>query len=533
MNGASDENAENRFGEENEENEQFLRRKGQRKSRPHALAYRNTNISGSVSKKYEEKGVHISIIEKSLLLDKKRKRESFQVLFIFLCQRNQEPPTRSRWLPTGISAFTVFCDEDNGQEVGSSKDPEKNDQQQGEGSKRSGEMSTQYLQIPRKIRRPLATLSPNHDDSDSESNGPLAPNLSPNHEESDLESSTPSDADLQTDEGEDSYHSRNSTTIDSSDISANELRPDDEMVFVVDSVSNNVRRAFKSVPDISSQAATTSSSIIYTTEEHEDRVRTDPVYDADIYLYMRYRELKLCPSGDFLEFQEEICGEVRYLLVEWICDSAREFNLSTESLHMAVSIVDRVLNTLQCPREKLQLLGAAALLLAAKFEEIYPPEVKEFARITAYTFHETEIIRMERIVFARVEYQLLAPTSWWFASRLVRMAHVPRIIYCMMRYLLELALLDHTFLDFRPSVIGAASFFLSNVIFKSDYLLLTTETDIGVNELRSPARKMLELFHEVPNKDYCSVFEKYATEKYEQVSCLLLPDNFSELDVTR
>lgn len=58
-------------------------------------------------------------------------------------------------------------------------------------------------------------------------------------------------------------------------------------------------------------------------------MRTDPVYDADIYVYMRYRELKLCPSGDFLDFQEEICGEVRCLLVEWICDSAREFNLST------------------------------------------------------------------------------------------------------------------------------------------------------------------------------------------------------------
>ncbi|VDO39752.1 unnamed protein product [Onchocerca flexuosa] len=257
----------------------------------------------------------------------------------------------------------------------------------------------------------------------------------------------------------------------------------------------------------------------------------DPIYDSDIYAYMRYRELELYPFGDFLEFQEEICGEVRYILVEWICDSAREFNLSTECLHMAVSIVDRVLNTIQCPRQNLQLLGAVALLLASKFEEIYPPEVKEFARITAYTFHESEIIKMERIVFARVEYQLLAPTSWWFASRLIRMARVPRIIYYMMRYLLELALLDRTFLDFRPSVIGAASFFLSNVIFKSDYLLSITETDIGLDELRSPARKMLELFHEVPNKDYCSVFEKYAAEKYEQVSCLILPDNFSELDV--
>ncbi|EFO20352.1 hypothetical protein LOAG_08137 [Loa loa] len=529
MNGASDENAENRFGEENEENEQFLRRKGQRKCRPHALAYRDTNIGGSYSKGCEllqKKGIYVSISGKSLLLDKRRNHETFQ-------QRNQEPPTRRRWLPTGMSTFTVFCDEDNGQEASSSKDFKENDRQQGEGSKRSGEMSAQYLQVPRKIRRPLATLSPNREDLDSGDSRPPFATLSPNSEESDLEDSTSSDANLETNEDEDVYHSNDSiaSSDDGSNIYTNELHPDSEVLPNVDSVSDNIQRTLRDVSNISSHATTT-SSIMYTIEEHEDRVRTDPVYDADIYVYMRYRELKLCAFGDFLEFQEEICGEVRYLLVEWICDSAREFNLSTESLHMAVSIVDRVLNTIQCPREKLQLLGAVALLLASKFEEIYPPEMKEFARITAYTFHETEIIRMERIVFARVEYQLLAPTSWWFAARLVRMAHVPRIIYCMMRYLLELALLDHTFLDFRPSVVGAASFFLSNVIFKSDYLLSITETDIGLDELRTPARKMLELFHEVPNKDYCSVFEKYAAEKYEQVSCLILPDNFSELDIS-
>ncbi|VDK65658.1 unnamed protein product [Onchocerca ochengi] len=490
MNGASDENTENRIGDENDENEQFLRQKGQRKRRSHALAYRDTNISGS--------------------------------------ERCQEPPTRNRWLPTGTSAFTIFCDDENDQ--GSSKDFKENYRQQEEGNKRSGEISMQALEVPRKIRRPLATLSPNREDSDSENSISSLANLPPLLEESNSEDNVLSGTDLETNENEDD-NSRNSiaSSANNRDIFNSESHSDDEIAFNVDSV--DIQEIPKNVPNISSQEATASGSMMYTIEEHQDRVRMDPIYDSDIYAYMRYRELELYPFGDFLEFQEEICGEVRYILVEWICDSAREFNLSTESLHMAVSIVDRVLNTIQCPRQNLQLLGAVALLLASKFEEIYPPEVKEFARITAYTFHETEILRMERIVFARVEYQLLAPTSWWFASRLIRMARVPRIIYYMIRYLLELALLDHAFLDFRPSVIGAASFFLSNVIFKSDYLLSITETDIGLDELRSPARKMLELFHEVPNKNYCSVFEKYAAEKYEQVSCLILPDNFSELDI--
>ncbi|KAM3724498.1 Cyclin-A2 [Dirofilaria immitis] len=475
----------------------------------------------------QEKSIYVSIPRKSLL--DKRRHEIFQ-------QRNQELSTRNRWLPTGTSSFTVFCDNDD-QEAGSSKDFKENREQ--EGNKEDGKFSMQNLQVPKKIRRPLATLSPNYEGSDSENSRRSLSNLLSSRGESNSGNSILSDTDFGINEDENDHYSKDSIASSADnrnifDIYVNQSHSDDEVAPNVDSVYDDIQEMSRIVPNTSSQAmaTTTSSSIIYTIEEHQDRVRMDPVYDTDIYAYMRYRELKLYPFGDFLEFQEEICGEIRYLLVEWICDSAWEFNLSTESLHMAVSIVDRVLNVIQCPRQSLQLLGAVALLLASKFEEIYPPSMKEFARITAYTFHETEIIRMERIVFARLEYQLLAPTSWWFASRLIRMARVPRIIYYMMRYLLELALLDHTFLDFRPSVIGAASFFLSNVIFKSDYLLWITETDIGLDELRLPARKMLELFHEVPNKNYCSVFEKYAAEKYEQVSCLILPDSFSELDIT-
>lgn len=87
MNGASDENAENRFGGENEENEHFLRRKGRRKCRPSALAYRDTNIGRSINQKREllhKKRIYETISGKSLFLDKRRKHDTFQVLLYFL-----------------------------------------------------------------------------------------------------------------------------------------------------------------------------------------------------------------------------------------------------------------------------------------------------------------------------------------------------------------------------------------------------------------------------------------------------------------
>ncbi|OZC05697.1 hypothetical protein X798_07328, partial [Onchocerca flexuosa] len=102
MNGASDENIENRIGEENEENEQFLRQKVQRKRRPHALAYRDTNISGAI----REKHLCINFWKIAAREKKEARNLPSAFMFLFIDQRYQEPPTKNRWLPTGTSAFT-------------------------------------------------------------------------------------------------------------------------------------------------------------------------------------------------------------------------------------------------------------------------------------------------------------------------------------------------------------------------------------------------------------------------------------------
>ena len=42
-------------------------------------------------------------------------------------------------------------------------------------------------------------------------------------------------------------------------------------------------------------------------------------------------------------------------------------------------------------RSKLQLVGASSMFLAAKFEEIYPPEVGDFVYITDDTYTKLQV----------------------------------------------------------------------------------------------------------------------------------------------
>ena len=46
-------------------------------------------------------------------------------------------------------------------------------------------------------------------------------------------------------------------------------------------------------------------------------------------------------------------------------------------------------------RSSLQLVGLVALFLASKIEEIYPPQVKDFAAASAGTYTVSEVLSLE------------------------------------------------------------------------------------------------------------------------------------------
>lgn len=79
--------------------------------------------------------------------------------------------------------------------------------------------------------------------------------------------------------------------------------------------------------------------------------------------------------------QPDINDSMRTILVDWLVEVSEEYKLNSETLYLAVNYIDRFLSFMSVVRAKLQLVGATAILLASKFEEIYPPEITEFVYI--------------------------------------------------------------------------------------------------------------------------------------------------------
>ena len=84
--------------------------------------------------------------------------------------------------------------------------------------------------------------------------------------------------------------------------------------------------------------------------------------------------------------QREINENARAILVDWIIGIHDKFKLLPETLFLTVNLIDRYFSMFNIAQGEVQLVGVAALLIATKYEEIYPPTVKDFIYLSSNTY---------------------------------------------------------------------------------------------------------------------------------------------------
>lgn len=76
--------------------------------------------------------------------------------------------------------------------------------------------------------------------------------------------------------------------------------------------------------------------------------------------------MRLRPRPGYLEKHPEITNGMHVILVDWLVEVVQDYQLRSETLHLAINYLDRFLSCTACvKRGKLQLVGTAALLIAA------------------------------------------------------------------------------------------------------------------------------------------------------------------------
>ena len=114
---------------------------------------------------------------------------------------------------------------------------------------------------------------------------------------------------------------------------------------------------------------------------------------------------------------KEIKDTSRAFLVEWIIDVHRKFRLEPETLYVTVFLIDRFLSLKQIRKNQLHILGVASLLISTKYEEIYPPELKELLSVSENKFTRAEVLAMEREILLTLQFDVTTPSSYRFLER--------------------------------------------------------------------------------------------------------------------
>ncbi|CAL4938183.1 unnamed protein product [Urochloa decumbens] len=260
-------------------------------------------------------------------------------------------------------------------------------------------------------------------------------------------------------------------------------------------------------------------------------------YVGDIDRYLRSLEVEPLrrPSPDYFQkIQKHISPKMRAVLVDWLVEVADEFKLKAETLCLAVSYVDRFLTVNVVTRDKLQLLGVTALLIAAKYEEIESSKMKvnKYTDITDHTYTKQQVVKMEADLLKSLNFEIGGPTVTAFLRRFIasccggnRTSSEKLVSMCS--YLAELSLLDYDCVSYLPSVVAAACLFVARFTIRPKThpwnLTLQHNTGYKVFDLQKSIFIIHELQLSIRCPDQKAIREKYEDPKFGRVSTMASP----------
>ncbi|KAF2122904.1 cyclin-like protein [Lophiotrema nucula] len=242
-------------------------------------------------------------------------------------------------------------------------------------------------------------------------------------------------------------------------------------------------------------------------------------YGEEIFTYMLSLEERMKPNPTYMEHQAEIQWSMRSVLMDWLVQVHNRFNLLPETLFLSVNYVDRFLSSKVVSLGKLQLVGATALFLAAKYEEINCPSVQEIVYMVDGAYTVDEILKAERFMLSMLQFELGWPGPMSFLRRISKADDYDLETRTLAKYFLEITVMDERFVGCSASFVSAGAHCLARFMLKKgDWSLAHVHySGYTLPQLRQLVVTMLECC-EAPQKHHAAVYEKYTDKRYKRAS---------------
>ena len=188
------------------------------------------------------------------------------------------------------------------------------------------------------------------------------------------------------------------------------------------------------------------------------------LYKEDIYRWMRVTEVqgKFQPNINYMNIQLELSASMRSILVDWLIDIHWRFRLTSETLFIAINLIDRFLMRIQVARSRFQLVGLTSLIIASKYQEIDIPSVQDLVHLTDNAYNVDDFVQMESLILQVLEFNFTFPTSLSFLETFIQEIQTKDLpTQYFTTFLLEMSLIELNMQRFSPSVLALAALYVA------------------------------------------------------------------------
>ncbi|KAG5887270.1 hypothetical protein JTB14_015707 [Gonioctena quinquepunctata] len=248
-------------------------------------------------------------------------------------------------------------------------------------------------------------------------------------------------------------------------------------------------------------------------------------YKQDIWQYLRsLEEMGPLPNPSYMAKQIDLNWSSRSILVDWLASVSEEYKFCDETFHLCINYIDRFLSQISVVRNKFQLVGAAAMMLATKMEEYQPIDSKEWSYLTGDTFSSKQVLKMEQLILRVLKFRMQTPTIHGFIQQLSTEHKMDDKTIHLAMYISELVLLEgDDYLNHYPSKLASASIALArHTLSKSTPWpkKLKKVSGYSFKELSPVVQRQLRTLNDSPMKEQQTIQMKYKSPKYNRVALL-------------
>ncbi|KAL8773686.1 MAG: hypothetical protein Q9209_001452 [Squamulea sp. 1 TL-2023] len=189
-------------------------------------------------------------------------------------------------------------------------------------------------------------------------------------------------------------------------------------------------------------------------------------YGAEILSHMERMEVETLPDVASIDIQTEIQWYMRPYLLDFLIEAHTAFTLLPETLFLTINLLDRYCSKRIVYKRHYQLVGSAALLIAAKYGDRKErvPTIKELKCMCCNLYDDDMFTQMEWHVLQTLGWNIGHPTIDSFLQLALENVLCDPEVEHMTRYISEMALFHKDFVSKRPSDMARASLALARCI---------------------------------------------------------------------